>query len=191
MMKLDSRKIIACIGLVVMLSGCNTATLKYQLDPEINHLGKLAGNTKIVAVSVTDARKVIASPNSNQALVSGPDNEAKVLKDKLTSILKQNGYKIINKPLLADVAFSIEILTLELTIESATFKSTIRGKSELKLTVNKHSQHWSKIYKASREQEVANPANNLDATGVMNQMLTKQLSTAFSDPSLRDFILKP
>jgi uncharacterized lipoprotein YajG len=175
---------------IAMLSGCNPAVLKYQLDPEINNLDRLSQSAKIVALKITDNRVTDPADNSNQKIISGPKDETKLLQDKLIALLKQNGYKIISKPLLADVAFELEITTLKLTIESSTFKSVIRGNSEIKLITNKHSQQWSKIYRATREQEVANPANDLDATGVINQMLTKQLSSIFSDPDLKDFISK-
>jgi len=172
---------------VLILSACNPATLKYQLDPDIGGLDSLPNSIKIVAVKVTDVRK--APSNIGELLaVSGPTDEAKVLQGKLISLLKQRGYKIISKPLLADLAFNLEIMTLTLTVEEMTFKSIIRGKSEIKMTVNKHSQQWSKIFRATREQEVANPTNNLDVTGVMNQMLTKQLSSAFSDSTLEEFV---
>ncbi len=189
-MNLSLIKLVIASIAILIISACNPALLTYQLDPEIPHLNQLAGDAKIVALKVIDARTDSASDNSGQKTISGPTEEAKLLQRKLMELLKNNGYKIINKTLLADVAFEIEITNLELTIESSTFKSIIRGKSEIKLTANRHSQQWSKIFRATRQQEVANPANNLDATGVMNQMLTKQFSNMFDDDSLRDFLAK-
>ncbi len=189
-MNLSLKKTFITLTAMAILSGCNPAILKYQLDPEINNLDRLAQDAKIVALKVTDSRVNNSANTSNQNAIAGPDNETKQLQDKLITLLKQNGYKIISKPLLADVAFELEITKLTLTIESSTFKSVIRGNSEIKLTANKHSLQWSKIYRATRQQEVANPANDLDATGVINQMLTKQLSGIFSDPDLKGFISK-
>ncbi len=187
-MNLSLIKIFITLTAMILLSGCNPATLKYQLDPEFTHLDELSEKAKIVALKVVDARSTATPDNANQKAVSGPTNEAKVLQDKLISLLKKNGYKIISKPLLADIAFEIEITKLQLSIESSTFKSIIRGSSEIKLTANKHGQQWSKIFRATREQEVANPANDLDATGVVNQMLSKQFTSIFSDQSLVAFL---
>ena len=180
------------LAAMLVISGCNPAMLKYQLDPEFSQLNQLAGNAQIVALKVIDTRADSSSStyNTDQKVISGPAEETKLLQSKLIDLLKKSGYKIISKPLLADIAFKIEIANLELTIESSTFKSIIRGKSEIKLTANRHSQQWSKIYRATRQQEIANPANNLDATGVVNQMLTKQFSSMFADESLRKFLSK-
>lgn len=189
-MNLSLIKLLVASTVILIISACNPAMLKYQLDPEISQLNQLAGNAKIVALKVIDSRKDSSLNNTDEKMIAGPVEEAKQLQRKLIDLLKENGYKIISKPLLADIAFEIEITNLELTIESSTFKSIIRGKSELKLTANRHSQQWSKIYRATRQQEVANPANDLDATGVVNQMLTKQFSTMFIDESLQAFLAK-
>jgi len=189
-MKLLIKKLFPTLVFAILLSGCNPAILQYQLDPEITHLDQLPEETKIVALKVVDARVAHESNENNQNIVTGPTDEIKVIEKKLTDFLKQAGYKIISKPLLADLSFEIEINTLQLSLESSTFKSTIGGKSEIKLTVNKRGEQWSKIFRATREQEVANPVNDLDVTGVVNQMLTKQFSSMFSDQSLKDFFSK-
>lgn len=189
-MKLLLIKLFLTLAITILLIGCNPAMLQYQLDPEITHLDQLPEETKIVALRVIDTRVTDASSEDNQNIIAGPIDEAKVIEKKLTDFLKQAGYKIISKPLLADIAFEIEITTLQLTLESSTFKSTIRGKSEMKLNVNKQGEQWSKIFRASREQEVANPVNDLDVTGVVNQMLTKQFSSIFSDQTLKKFFTK-
>ena len=189
---MNRTKIICSLvfAISLMLSACNPSTLKYQLDPDIDNLDILPTNIKIVAVKVTDLREKSAGIDK-PVTVSGPENEAKALQDKLIALLKQRGYKIISKPLLADVAFNVEIMALNLTVEELTFKSIVRGKSEIKITVNKHSKKWSKIFRASSMQEVGNPTNNLDVTGVMNRMLTKQFSSVFSDSDLKEFVKKP
>ena len=189
-MKLSAIKLLVASTVIFMVAACNPAMLKYQLDPEITHLNQLVGSAKIVALKVIDTRTDNSGDNADQKVISGPAEEAKLLQRKLTDFLKNGGYKIISKPLLADVAFEIEITSLELTIESSAFKSIIRGTSEIKLSANVHSQQWSKIYRATRQQEVANPANDIDATGVINQMLTKQFSNMFADSSLQEFLAK-
>ena len=184
------KKIFVLFLTTVALSGCNPDILKYQLDPGIDQLNGLAENAKIVALSVKDNRPVSSNQSSSIKSILGPNDEANVLRGKLVALLKQGGYKIINNPLLADISFEIQINKLELNIESSTFKSTIRGNSEFKFSVRKNGEDWAKVYRATREQEVANPVNELDATGVMNQMLTRLLSNAFSDASLKEFIQK-
>jgi len=190
-MKLISKLTISILTILFVMTGCTPALLKYQLDPGFDAVKEAAGTAKIVAVSVVDLRKNNERSTLNGKIaINGIEADAKVLQAKLIEKLKRENYKIISKPLLADIAFEIEINKLSLLIESGTFKSVIQGQSEFKLTVNKHSERWSKIFRATRTQEVANPANNLDATGVINQMLTKQLATAFSDPALADFVSK-
>lgn len=185
-------KLIFIYLITLLITGCNTAVLKYQLDPGIDNMDSIPKNLSIVAMKVIDSRdKTIKNnDNSKQLVVAYSDNEAKLLQDKLVALLKQEGYKIISNPLLADVAFELKIMRLDLTVESATFKSVIEGHNELKFTAIKRGEQWSKIYRGSRKQEVANPTNNLDVTGVMNQMLTKQLSNMFSDQALKKFISK-
>ncbi len=176
------------ISISIAMIGCQQMPLKYQLDPEIVNLDELASKAKMVALKVSDSRKPLN--NDQSQLISGPINEAKLLQDKLINQLKTKKYKIINNILLADLAIHLEIIQLNLTIKKTTFKSIIYGKSEIKITVNKKNQQWSKIKKATRTQEVANPANNIDATGVLNQMLSQQLSSLFADKSLLEFVKK-
>ena len=84
----------------------------------------------------------------------------------------------------------MDIDELALSIQASTFKSTIKASSVFTLTIRRNGEQWSKIFRAARTQEVANPVNQNDATGVMNQLLSKQLSNAFSDPALMQFLSK-
>ena len=168
---------------------CAPIALKYELDPEIPNFKNIAPNAKVVYLKVVDSR-IKSEPESKSDIkyIPGPKDETLILQKKLTTLLKSNNYKIINKRLLADIAFELKINTLKLGVEKNAFKSVIKGISELQLTVNRQSKQWSKTFKATKTQEVANPVNNLDVTGVMNQMLTTQLSTAFSDSQLAEFL---
>jgi len=173
---------------LLVLTACSSTPLKYQLDPEINNLNQFNPSIKIVAVSVIDARSTESGGTTRGAAISGPKDEATILTKSLISILKDNGMKIISKPLLADLSIKMEINKFNVKLKEETFKSIITANSKLTVTLHKHSQQWSKIVKASRVQEVANPVNSLDVTGVMTQMLSKQLSGIFSDPQLKQFV---
>jgi len=102
--------------------------------------------------------------------------------------LKDNQFKIINRVLLADIGLEIKIIDLKLSITSEFFKSKLIGKSVLEIIIHKKSERWSKTYNTSRTQDVANPVDEFDATGVMNQMLSKQFNNIFTDKELIDFI---
>ncbi|MCF6193715.1 MAG: YajG family lipoprotein, partial [Kangiellaceae bacterium] len=110
---------------------------------------------------------------------------------QLITKLKNYGYKIINKPLLADMAFELVINKLELAVDKSMLKSLIRGNSKITLTLRKHSAHISKIFSATKTQEVANPANNADVSGVVNQMLSSLFANMFSDQQMVEFSERP
>jgi len=177
------------LSAVLSITGCSSQTLKYRLDPDFGSLQEVAGQSKIVAVKVTDSRTT-AQAQSNKTIISSTADEAKVLKDGLTKQLKELEYKIINNPLLADLAVTLDLKTLSLDLEASTFKSTLKAESSFTLTIRKNRQEWTKIFRSGRTQEVANPVNDNDATGVINQLLSKQLSSAFSDPALMEFLAK-
>lgn len=170
---------------LVLVSGCSVKQLSYQLDPELTSVQRLANHVKIVAVSVTDKRSAIAQKDTDDVFyVKGPNQEAELLKSKIIDNLKRNDFKIIGNNLLADLAINVEIEQLDAKVEHSFFKSKIAAKSHLRLKANKKSQRFEKLYKTTRAQEVANPANELDVTGVVNQMLSEQLTTIFTDPAL-------
>ena len=167
---------------LLTLFACNSAPLRYTLDPEFSYLQELGRGIKIVSVSVIDKRQNTASET-----VVDPDNVANKLQDQLIQKLKDKGYKIINKPLLADIAYEMVINELDMAVDKSMLKSLIRGNSKITLTLRKHSNYITKIFSATKTQEVANPANSIDVTGVANQMLSSLFANMFSDQQIVEF----
>ena len=188
-MKSTSIKSLLILVSLLTLTACNPDLLKYKLDPDFGSLEQLAGKSEIVAVKITDKRSSKPIPSGDIKLAPFED-EATVLKKRLTDQLKELDYKIINKPLLADLAVMMDINELDVRIQESTFKSTVKANSVFTLTIRRNGEEWSKIFRAARTQEVANPVNQNDATGVINQLLSKQLTNAFSDPALMEFLSK-
>ena len=169
--------------------GCSSSKLIYQIDPDFAQLSSALESKEIVYVDVTDNR--VAEINTTTLTIIEADTpDAEALKSKLTQFLKDNQFKIINRVLLADIGLEIKIIDLKLSLTSELFKSKLTGESKLEMIIHKKSKQWGKTYKTSRSQEVANPVNEFDATGVINQMLTKQFNNIFSDKELIDFISK-
>lgn len=188
-MNSKSLKSLLLLASLFALTACNPDLLKYKLDPDFGSLEQLAGKSEIVAVKITDKRSNQPIPSGDIKLAAFED-EATVLNKRLIDQLKELDYKIINKPLLADLAVMMDINELDVSIQESTFKSTVKANSVFTLTIRRNGEEWRKIFRAARTQEVANPVNQNDATGVINQLLSKQLSNAFSDPALMEFLSK-
>jgi uncharacterized lipoprotein YajG len=188
-MNLKPIKYLFLIASLFILTACNPDLLKYKLDPDFGSLEQLAGKSEIVAVQVSDKRTKQPIPTGDIKLAPMED-EATILNKRLIEQLKDLDYKIINKPLLADLAIMMDINELTVSIQESTFKSTVKANSVFTLTIRRNGEEWRKIFRAARTQEVANPVNQNDATGVINQLLSKQLSNAFSDPALMEFLSK-
>ncbi len=182
------RPTILTVVVLLVLSACKTTSLKYSLDPEFSYLKESLQTAQIVAVTVTDQRDQSAKVASEYMAVAQIEDVAETLRNQLIRQLRKQGYKIINKPLLADIAYDLVIKKLVLKVDKSLFKTSLNGNSEISLTLHKHGESKSKIFSASRTQEVANPASNLDATGVVNQMLSSLFANMFSDQSLVKFI---
>ncbi len=182
-------KYLFLIASLFILTACNPDLLKYKLDPDFGSLEQLAGKSEIVAVQVSDKRTKQPIPTGDIKLAPMED-EATILNKRLIEQLKDLDYKIINKPLLADLAIMMDINELTVSIQESTCKSTVKANSVFTLTIRRNGEEWRKIFRAARTQEVANPVNQNDATGVINQLLSKQLSNAFSDPALMEFLSK-
>ncbi|MGB0495340.1 MAG: YajG family lipoprotein [Kangiellaceae bacterium] len=166
---------------------CTPSKLYYQIDPDFSKLQSTFENKELIYVAVNDHRhSEISSPDRQFIEADIPDAQA--LKTKLIQHLKDNDFKIINRVLLADAGLELNIKVLNLSLDSGVFKNELVGKSELEIIVHKKSNRWSKSYKASRTQEIASPINEFDTTGVINQMLSKQLNHIFSDEELINFI---
>jgi uncharacterized lipoprotein YajG len=188
-MNLKPIKYLFLIASLFILTACNPDLLKYKLDPDFGSLEQLAGKSEIVAVQVSDKRTKQPIPTGDIKLAPMED-EATILNKRLIEQLRDLDYKIINKPLLADLAIMMDINELSVSIQESTFKSTVKANSVFTLTIRRNGEEWRKIFRAARTQEVANPVNQNDATGVINQLLSKQLSNAFSDPALMEFLSK-
>ncbi len=190
MNKLPHSKLIF-ITLILSLSllSCSSKTPSYNLDPEFSLLHEQNDKYSIVAVKVFDNRKkTVEKTGKKQTTLSSTHNDAEVLQEKFIRRLKQQDYKIINKPLLADIAYEISLNQLNITLEKGFLKSNFIATSEIKLTVRRNSETWSKVFRSSKTQEVANPTTDGDASGIINQLLSQQLISAFSDSSLAKFL---
>ncbi len=176
--------------LLVSLIACGSASISYQMDPDLSGLSQISYRGSNVSIKVIDNRPSTTQYPLDYSEVKGPQQTSKILRQKLLTQLKKSGFKIINNPLLADLSIEVEILTLQLSKKPSVFDSSLLAKSAIKLVVRKQDQQWAKIYKVSRMQTVANPATDTDATGIMNQVLTEQFQLFFDDPSLIDFTNK-
>jgi|GEM_PF-3182194 len=175
------------VGLLtfVILSGCTPATLNYRLDPDVGDLQSLAGQAKQIAFMVVDKRTDQTQASTDSLIfVAGPDNEAAALKRKIIDSLMKNNFKIISNPLLADLSIELTIEQLNAQVEKSMFKSNVKVTSHLRVKAKKQENSFERLYKSNRSQEVANPANETDVTGVVNQLLSQQLGQIFADPEL-------
>ena len=177
--------------LTLMTTACSKSQLHYELDPEIGDFPEAMSNFKIVALKITDNTKPSSnSLNSNQIRISPKDNQLAQIQNKLMRKLKEMNYKIISNPLLADVAIDIKFHEVELMLEKSLLKGKFTGNTHLELTISRKSKVWSKIFKATKTQEVAYPADSTDATGIINQLISEQLTKGFSDTGLEKFLLQ-
>ncbi len=173
------------LAIILFSSGCTTTSLKYHFDPEITQLEQLSAHAKVVAITVEDKRSAqTTSKDENiQHIPHNPD-DAKTLKNKLIANMKQNNFKIIGNALLADLSFNLQIEQFDVSVNKSFFKSEVMVKSQLRVIARHQGNKYEKIYTMKRQQEVANPATELDVTGVVNQLLSQQLSIILSDKSL-------
>ncbi len=173
----------------IFIFGCSSSKLIYQIDPDFSRVAPALENKEIIYVEVIDNRTE-GTHNATLTSITADMSDSKALKTKLTQFLKDKQFRMINRVLLADLGLEIRIIDLKLILDSGVFKSKITGSSELEIIIHKKSERWSKTFKVSRSQDVANPVNEFDATGIMNQMLSKQFNNIFSDRELINFISK-
>lgn len=170
------------------LAACSTTQLSYKIDPEISGLDKLSKQVKMVSVSVIDkqvSEKLVDAEKIEP--VGGFDNVANVLKQSLIEHFKNNQFKIISNPLLADLGVELQIKILTVQVKSNLLTSEIQITSHLLLKAQKHSKSFKKLYKSEMMQELVNPISSNQITGLVNQLLSKQLSNILSSPKLINF----
>ncbi len=168
------------------LYGCSVGQLNYQIGPEISGVESLAEHANLIAVSVIDKRtnNQSASQNPSVVIASGPEDEAQQIKATIIENLKANRFKIISNKLLADLALNFHIEKLDAQVVSNTFKSDITVTSHLRLKANRKSIPFEKIFRSSLTQSVTKPAKSNEVTGVINQLLSQQLSNILTDPGI-------
>ena len=177
--------IVFCTIILLIISACANTQLNYQIDPEIKNISQIGNNLSLVAISVKDNRSKTQRQETKEVkFITMQKNDASLIKAKLLENFKQNNIKIISNPLLADISFELQIEELKISIDEGVFKSKIRATSHLRMIAVNNGQVFNKLYKVSRNQDIANPANSNDITGLVNQVLSKQLSAMLSDPGL-------
>ncbi|TQV75523.1 hypothetical protein FLL45_11450 [Aliikangiella marina] len=184
-MRLINPKLLLVIGLISFLAGCTTEKLNFGIDPEISSVQQLSRGVQQISVSVNEQLPDnIEGIKKDLIIANGPDDPAGVLRNKILDQLKANQFRIISNPLLADLSLSFTIETLYATVDTGMFKSEINAVSHIRVQAKKQGKTFEKVYRNTRKQEVANPANEIDVTGVVNQMLTQQMTAIFTDPRL-------
>lgn len=183
---------LTILSIIFGLSGCAVGKLNYQIDPEIASVSQLAEQVSIIAVSVTDNRTATGNTNSTKNLVyaDGPADAADALKSRLLEHFRNSRLKIISNPLLADLAIEISIEKLEAKVISNFYKSEIHAVSQIRLKANKKRIPYEKIFQATRSQSVSKPATSNEVTGVINQLLSEQISKILNDPGLLELAAK-
>ncbi|MET1255156.1 YajG family lipoprotein [Aliikangiella maris] len=173
---------ITCLAAV---SACTPAKFRYRIDPEITQAQSLAAKAQTIAVQVTDLRSNnYPTQNNKITLISGPVDEAAQLKAQIIDNLTRSQFRIISNPLLADLNVELQIETLQAAVNQSMLKSTIKVDSHIRLIASKQGNKIEKLFRTTREQDVANPVKELDVTGVVNQLLSQQLTSIFNEPAL-------
>lgn len=168
-----------------LLSACAQNALRYQVDPEITLSQQLKKLSPMIAISVEDKRLASNdSLGSDTIRISGPENEAQKLKRQLVNAFKNNQYRIISNPLLADLAIQLQINELSVKVKNDLFKSDINIATRFHMLATRQGKKLDKSFSQTLTQEVANPVNDNDVTGVVNQLLSKILSDIIADPEL-------
>jgi len=184
-------KILLFSVLFQIITACSTTSLNYKIDPEISNMKQFANQSSLIAISVIDKRANHDQATHDESiLIPGQKNEVEIIKTKILDNLKQNNVRIISNPLLADISLELHIEEFKVVIESELFKSKLKVTSHLRMKASKNGRFFEKLYKMARTQEVANPANSNDVTGIVNQVLSKQLSAIWSDPALSQLTTK-
>jgi uncharacterized lipoprotein YajG len=183
--KIVPLKLTLALFSLIFLSACSTAQLSYRVDPEIKNLKALTQTDTVVAISVIDERLASNQASTEDRIViTGDSDEITKLKAKFVSALNQNNVRVISNPLLADFSLTLTIERFDVIKESSFIKSTIRVDSRIRLTAKNQDESLEKIYNKQASQEVANPVNNNDVTGLVNKVLTQQLSQMLAEPEL-------
>lgn len=175
---------VSVISLLMINVACTPSKLVYKVDPEIKLASEYKQNASLVSIKVADNRTRVSESKDKEISIIGPQNLANQLKQKLITRFQKEGFKIITNPLLADLSIQLEIEKLDVAVESELVKAKISANSHLRLKAAKKSKPLEKLFKMSRTQEVAIPVNDTEVTGLVNQLLSKQLSGIFADADL-------
>lgn len=171
----------------LILSACASEQLSYRIDPEIRYTPESSQVSPIFALEVIDSRQHQPGHNHQASKVQsvpfalGDQAVTQALKDKLAASLQNNRFRLISDPLLADTSLSIELEVLDVTLSEQTFSTQIAVNSQFLFRLSQQGEVREKRYKASRTQEVANPVKSIEVTGVVNQLLSQQLSKIFDE----------
>ena len=172
-----------------LLSGCVSQQLDYSVDPEIIGSGQLSKTTGRIALKVIDNRTADSAAN---LINPGKDTTlAGSIKQSLLNQLKSEQIKIISDPLLADLALEFQIEQFEVKLDAGVLQATIGVNSRIRLKARRKNRPFEKSFQMTRTQDVAKPVTAIDVTGVVNQLLSKQLSQILEDRQLLEFSQQP
>ena len=183
-------KSVSLIFFLTALAGCNSTKLAYKISPEIRTGEQLKVATPLVAINVVDKRKKLAGLADKQSYIPAQTDEAKSLKKVILDRLTAEKFKITTDNFLADISLTFEIENLNTKMSSSLLKAELESTIHIRLKANRKGEKLEKLFKISRTQEVAQPVNNNDASGILNQALSAQLSSIFEDPQLLELARK-
>lgn len=172
-------------SLLLVMTGCQTANLTYRVNPDLSPLQQLQSQAEMIAINVVDKTESTAQ-NSNSLRTEKPITES--IQEQLKKAATAAGMKLIANPLLADLGLTLEIEVFDVSLNASTFSSEMKVKSQLNLQLQKKSRSYQKRFISSRTQEVANPVNNNDITGIVNQILSEQFAAALNDSDIQQFV---
>jgi uncharacterized lipoprotein YajG len=171
--------------LLYCLSCCAQNQLVYHIAPELESVKWLLNNKSLIFIDVVDIKKNKATLLNE---IKGSQPDAKAIKKELIRTLKKHHFKVINRSLLADIGIKIVIKELYLKLDPGVLKSQLEAESRLEFVINQKSNVWRKTFYSKRKQAFANPVTDLEASGMINQVLSELFTQALNEPSLKIFL---
>jgi len=181
------QKFFTVLCLSVVISGCFNTTTRYRPEPQIQTTNWLKQHANMIAIKVTKPENISVEHLKNQEgtlNIAPPTDLAKTIQEQLQSHYKEQGFKIIGKPLLADLAYEIEIEKFDITLHPGLLTTIVKLDITLMVTVRKHSKMLQNRYKGGYEQEMVNPVTTEDLSPWVNQKLGELLSKILAKQDL-------
>lgn len=184
-----------CSLLLLLVAACSLDHQQVVLAPTLENAASQIGRGHTVHVSVTDGResKLLGyriDETKDRADITAANDLATVVRDKVSQILRDNGFQVVNTPSPQAAVFKIDIRELAYKASGKYVAPSVETRALFKATAQSGRTTMTKDYKVQKDDREALPLTAKRNSRIINDILSEVLTMVAEDRTMMEFLTK-